>query len=355
MKRYTVVVLGAGPRGRAHLDAFIENRDRFDLVAACDQDAGRMQRALEERSVSIPVYTDADEMLDAFSPNVFCFATQPDARLDLARTGIRHGVRAIAYEKPMALSTVEADAIYRECEEAGVKQIVCHQHKYGAHWRKAKEIIESGALGEIETIHATSKGWFFYFITHLVDYAMWLVDYPEVSWTTGSMCGRSMLLDSHPSPDYVEGRVVFAGGIRAMFECGPLAPTRGVTDRFWYDAGVTVYGTEGFVEVVVGKGWRAVTRDGITEDRSICLDETGDTVPYITELADWLDDERRVHSCNGERTYKGFLISMGMLLSGLENRTIPLPLDPSVPIVERMRMELPYDPYTAELHRKHDQ
>ncbi len=351
MKRHKAVVLGAGPRGRAHVSAFLQNSERFELTAVCDADVDRMSDALDEMGVKLPVYDNAEKMLEEEKPDVFCFATQPDARLGLVRAALKRGVRAIAYEKPMALSLAEAELICTECNQAEVKQIVCHQHKYGEHWKKAKEIIDAGGIGKIESIHATSKGWFYYFITHLVDYSMWLIGYPDPLWMSGSLRGRSMLLDSHPSPDYVAGRIAFSDGVHALFECGPLAPGRGVDDRFWYDAGVTVYGTKGSVEVVVGRGWRAITDSGIYEDRSISLDEAGDTVPYITELAEWLDDEKAIHPCNGELSFMGFQVSMGIMVSGLEGRIVTFPVDRSVPVVERMRMELPFDQYTDGIHQ----
>jgi predicted dehydrogenase len=82
MRRYKAVVLGAGPRGRAHLLAFLANADRFDLTAACDRDTQRMGDTLAAINASLPVYASADEMLVREKPDVFCFVTQPDVRLE---------------------------------------------------------------------------------------------------------------------------------------------------------------------------------------------------------------------------------------------------------------------------------
>jgi len=341
--KYRTALLGAGWRGKGHMQAFLANADRFELCAVCDRDTARMERTLREIGVTRPLYADAEAMLAKEKPDVFCFATQPDARLDLVRLGIRHGVQAIAYEKPMATSLAEAGAICGECDRAGVKQIVCHQHKYGAHWRKVKAMVQSGQIGAVRLLHATSKGWFFHYITHLVDYVMWLLGYPEVKWVTGHMHGRGKLLDTHPSPDYLMGQVGFPDDVRAVFECGPLAPSRGVAENFWYDAGVTVYGTEGFAEVIVGKGWRAMTRGSgaVLAEAGISLDEIGDTIPYVADLARWLDDDAAIHPCNGALAYRGFEVAMGMLLSSLDQRLVTPPVDASVPITARMLHELP--------------
>ena len=346
MTRYKAVVLGAGWRGKAHIRAFLANADRFNLTAVCDRDTARMKATLAEIGVTLPIYASADDMLATEKPEVFCFATQPDVRLELVKLGVRHNVRAIAYEKPMATSLAEAHAICRLCDQAAVKHIVCHQHKYGAHWQKVRQLVQSGQIGQVRELHATSRGWFFYYITHLVDYALWLMDYPKAEWIVGHIHGREKMTDTHPSPSYLLGQVGFDNGARGLFECGPLAPTRGV-DNFWYDAGLTVLGSEGFAEVIVGKGWRAMTRDsaGLIGDPTISLDETGDTGPYLADLARWLDDDSQVHSCNGALALRGFEISMAMLLSGLDRRTVTPPVDPAIPITERMKAELPADPF----------
>ena len=43
-------------------------------------------------------------------------------------------------------------------------------------------------------------------------------------------------------------------------------------------------------------------------------------------MADWLDDDKRVHSCNFEHAYTGFEIMMAMCRSVAEGGQVPLPL-----------------------------
>jgi len=40
-----------------------------------------------------------------------------------------------------------------------------------------------------------------------------------------------------------------------------------------------------------------------------------DMPPYVAEIADWLDDDRKVHSCNFNSAYAGFEIMMGLCRS----------------------------------------
>ncbi len=343
MSRYSVALLGCGPRGRDHAEAFLKNSDRFNLVALCDKDRERLQSVSSILNIS-KTYTNAEDMLSSEKPDVFCFATQPHVRFDLVELGVKHGVKAIAYEKPMATSLAEAQRIHDLCKEAQVKTIVSHQHKYGSHWRKVKELIDSGEIGKVHTIHATSKGWFLQYGTHLMDYMMWLNGKYRGLWVIGQVDGKGKLSDSHPSPDYIMGQIEFENGVRGIIECGTLAPDQPGNNEFWLNAGATVYGSHGYAQVIVGSGWRAVTKSssGLISGPG-CFDVAKDQPLYIRDLADWLDDPAKIHPCNGEVTYHGFEILMGICLSSLERRKINLPLKTSEPIIERLRRELPDD------------
>ena len=66
-----------------------------------------------------------------------------------------------------------------------------------------------------------------------------------------------------------------------------------------------------------------------------------DQSSYIRDLADWLDDSSKIHPCNGEVTYHGFELGMGICLSSLERRKVSIPLAPVESIIERLRKELP--------------
>lgn len=343
MHKYSVVLVGCGPRGQQHAKAFLENSDRFNLVALCDKDSERLQSL--SSILNIPkTYTNAEDMLSGEKPDVFCFATLPQIRFDLVELGVKHGVKAIAYEKPMATSLAEAQRIRDLCNEAGVKTIVSHQHKYGSHWQKVKELVDTGEIGKIHTIHATAKGWFFHYATHLIDCMMFLNGGHRGLWVVGHVHGKDKLSDSHPSPDYAMGQIEFENGVRGIVECGTLAPDQPGKNTFWLNAGATVYGSRGYAQVIVGSGWQAVTR---SSSGLICgsggFDVAKDQSPYIKDLADWLDNPTKIHPCNGEVTYHGFELAMGICLSSLEKRKISLPLKTSEPIVERLRRELPDD------------
>jgi predicted dehydrogenase len=337
-KKYTVVVAGMGKRGNHHADAFHKN-SRFELVGLCDIDRDRLDAAAKKFGVS-EVSADAAELVKRTRPDIFCFCTLPDLRLPLIRAGVEAGAKLIAYEKPTALSTNEGLEIMGLVRKVSVKTVVSHQHRYGAHYRKVKEIIASGALGRVHTVYGTATGWMIHMMTHLIDYARWFNDDAEAEWVVGQAHGKSKLADNHPSPDYVAGLIQFSNGVRGIVESGEGAPDVPEVEYWWRKCRMGAQGTEGFAEVLTGGGWRAVTREGVLAGPG-GMDYEHDMGPYVQEMADWLDDDSKIHPCNGESAYKDLEIMMAICRSAVQRGKVKLPLGRGEPELEALAKALP--------------
>lgn len=333
--KYSVAVFGTGKRGKLHIETFYRD-GRFEVVAVGGRNPERLAAAAQLAG-GPKTYTDADCMLRETKPDVFCFCTPPAVRLAMVRLGVEHGAKLIAYEKPMATSFKEATEIMMLCRQAGVKTVISHQTKYGAHFQKAKQIISSGALGRIHTVYGTTLGWLLQMGTHVVDYCRYFNGEVEAQWVLGQVSGREKLTDSHPSPDYAFGEIQFANGVRGVVEIGSLAPDVPEVEYFWHKVRIGAQGTEGFTEALIGGGWRAVTRDsGGPISGPGSWNAQLDQPPYIRDIALWLDDPAHVHPSNGESAYKGFEIVMAICRSAIERRAIQLPLQPAEPEMEQL-------------------
>ena len=339
-KKYSVAVVGLGKRGMHHADAFFNN-DRFEIVGLCDIDKARVEAAAQKFGQP-KTGTDAQALLRGLKPDVFCFCTLPQLRLDMIRLGVESGARLIAFEKPIALTTNEALEVMKLVREGNVKTVVSHQHRYGEHYQKVKEIIASGAIGRVHTVYGTATGWMMHMLTHLIDYIRWFNDNAEAEWVVGQASGKEKFADNHPSPDYVAGLIQFANGVRGIVESGDGAPDVPEVDYWWRKCRIGAQGTEGFAEVLTGGGWRAITKDsgGVISGPG-CMDYAHDMPPYIQQIADWLDDPNKVHPCNGESAYKGFEIMMAICRSATQRGKIKLPLGPGEPELEALAKALP--------------
>jgi predicted dehydrogenase len=336
MNKYRVVLVGMGKRGTHHALAFQANQ-RFEVAGVCDVDRMRLDAAAAKFGGIRG--TEARAVASAVKPDVFCVCTLPHLRSEMIRIGIQSGARLIAFEKPVALSSREGMDIRKMLATSGVKAVVSHQHRYGEHYKKVKEIIASGALGRIHTVYGTASGWMMHMLSHLIDYMRWFNPDGEARWVMAQAAGESKISDLHPSPDYIGGFIQFANGVRGIVECGAGAPDVPEVDYWWRKCRIGAQGTDGFAEVLTGGGWRAVTKSGATSGTG-CMNYDHDMPPYVQEIADWLDDDRKVHPCNFESAYAGFEIMMALCRSAAEGGQVALPLADAYDEIELLRAYL---------------
>lgn len=331
MNKYKVALLGLGARGQIHARGFLDHSDRFELSAICDLNWERLEEARRKFDIA-HVYTNAETMLEEIQPDIFCFATLPDLRVAMVELAVRCKVKAVAFEKPMATSLREARTIADLCERNGMKAIVSHQQKYLTSMQRLKRIIDSGEIGDIVKMHATTLPWASQLGTHFIDYMIWANGGSRAQWVVGHIHGKQKLADSHPSPDYLFGQILFANNVRGIIECGYLSPVvvKG-EEKFWVNNRLTVYGSHGYAWAETDGRWGGITRSSGGEPLGGQDDpwtRQSDVIqgPYLRDFADWLDDENKQHSCSVDIAYHGYEILEGVIVSALDKQRIDLPL-----------------------------
>jgi predicted dehydrogenase len=307
-----------------HASAFNAN-PKFQVVGICDIDAGRLDAAAAK--LGNPAKgSDAAALAKAVKPDLFCFTTLPHLRLPMIRIGIDSGAKLLAFEKPVALTSAETLSMRDLIKRSGIKAVVSHQHRYGVHYRKVKELVASGVLGRVHTVYGSATGWMTHMLSHLIDYTCWFNNYAPGTWAMAQAGGRTKFDDNHPSPDYIGGFVQFANGVRGIYECGAGAPDQPEVGKWWGKNRIGAQGTEGFAEVLTNGGWRAVTKSGGYQSGEGAMNYDLDMPPYIQEMADWLDDDNKVHQCNFEHACLGAEIMLAMQRSAAEGGQVALPL-----------------------------
>src|SRR5438874_3398659 len=339
MNPYRVLIVGMGKRGMHHATAFHSN-PKFQVAGICDIDKGRLEAAAPK--VGNPkTSTNAVALAKELKPDVFCFCTLPNLRLPLIKLGVECGAKLIAFEKPVAMTSAEGLQIKQALDQSGVKAVVSHQHRYGEHYKKVKEIVASGALGKIHTVYGTATGWAAHMLSHLLDYTCWFNDYADAEWVMAQAAGRGKLADLHTSPDYIAGFVHFKNGVRGTYDCGGGAPDVPEVPYWWRKCRIGAQGSEGFAEVMTGGGWRAVTKGGGYQSGEGGMDYNYDMPPYVQQMADWLGDEQRPHPCSFANAYKGFEIMSALYRSVVEGGQVALPLTSGVDEIALLKGKIP--------------
>ena len=339
MKTYSVLIVGMGKRGLHHGAAFHAN-PRFKVVGICDIDQGRLDAAAPK--IGNPkTGKDARALAMELKPDLFCFCTLPNLRLPFIQIGVECGAKLIAFEKPVAMTSAEGMQIKSALDKKGTKAVVSHQHRYGEHYKKVKEIVASGALGRIHTVYGTATGWAAHMLSHLIDYTCWFNDYAGAEWVMGQAAGRGKLADLHTSPDYIAGVVHFKNGVRGIYDCGAGAPDVPEVPYWWRKCRIGAQGPEGFAEVMTGGGWRAVTKGAGYQTGEGGMSYDYDMPPYVQQMADWLDDDKKIHPCCFANAYTGFEIMSAFYRSVAEGGQVALPLASGADEIAMLKEKVP--------------
>lgn len=146
MQILRLAVIGAGAIGRTHIErAHVD--EHFELAAIVDSSEAAQQLAVD---LNVRAFSDTATMLDAVRPHAVIVATPNATHADI---GIQclHAGAAVLVEKPIADTLEDAERLCAAAEQAGLPLMVGHQRRHNAILRRAREIIDSGRLGQIVT------------------------------------------------------------------------------------------------------------------------------------------------------------------------------------------------------------
>jgi len=142
------LIAGLGSIGRRHFRNLISLGEK-DIVLL------RSHRATlpDDELAGYPVETDLHEALKKHKPDAVIVANPTSLHLDVAIPAAE--VRChILLEKPVSNSLERLDILQKAAQKSGSRILVGFQFRYHPTLNKARELIQSNALGKILTVHA---------------------------------------------------------------------------------------------------------------------------------------------------------------------------------------------------------
>ena len=272
-KQYRVGMIGAGAVvQRGHIPNF-QAVPNAEVVAICDVNLARAQEAAQTTGVPA-AYSDYNEMLTKEGLDIVVVATPNIFHKPMTIAALRAGANVLC-EKPLALSSADAQEMYDVADEMGKLLAVGTHYRYSNPVQSAKQQVDAGFFGEIyaaRTIWNRRAGipgygsWFtnndlagggclFDIGIHAMDRALYLMGYPEPVSVSGASyakfgprglgLGGWGMDKQRPTPgarfdvdDFTWGFVRFANGETLILEVSWAAHFE---DQFYTE----LYGTEG--------------------------------------------------------------------------------------------------------------
>ncbi len=287
MAKLKAAIIGCGGRGREHAQGYAASDD-VEIVAIVDPKKEALA-ALAEKYAVKGAYATHQEMFAAHRPDIVSVCTWTGLHPEHVSDSARAGVRAIHSEKPMAPTWGESKAMFAQCEEAGIQLTLCHQRRFGAHFIKARELAQEGAIGMVERM----EGWcsnLFDWGTHWFDMFFFYNNETPAETVMGQIdTAKWSRVFGVPVESSGVSSVRFANGVHALLQTGS-------------DHGATcsnrIVGSKGVIEVEVNKGPRVrMLREGAAEWEIPSLEgivpKVGDTVLSILDAIECMQTGRR--------------------------------------------------------------
>lgn len=147
-KPLRVGIVGCGLIGQKRVKALGQE---VQLVGCADIDVSRAENLA--RANGAGVYRDWRELIWSSQVDVVIVATLHDSLAEITRTAAEAG-KHVLVEKPAARNAAELEPVIAAAAKSGVKVHVGFNHRYHRSLRKAKELVDSGALGELMFVRA---------------------------------------------------------------------------------------------------------------------------------------------------------------------------------------------------------
>jgi predicted dehydrogenase len=156
-----VAIAGQGRSGWGiHARTIRELPEKFRVVAVADPIESRLEEA--EGALGCQGYATFDELLKHDEAELVVVSVPNRLHAEYSQRALAAGKHVLC-EKPFALTAADADATIAAAQKAGKRVIPFQNRRYEPVFRKVREIVESGVLGELLLVrlaaHSFGRRW----------------------------------------------------------------------------------------------------------------------------------------------------------------------------------------------------
>ena len=147
-------IAGLGKMGLSHL-ALINAHPGIEVAAACD--GLKYLTSNLGRFTGLTCYNDYYDMLDAAQLDAVLIATPSSSHAAMVDAALDKGLHVFC-EKPFVLDIEAGQHLVEKADAAGLVTQVGYHNRFIGAFRKAKALIEAGALGDVHNFRAEAYG-----------------------------------------------------------------------------------------------------------------------------------------------------------------------------------------------------
>ena len=330
-----VCLIGCGRAGMIHAKSYGSHIRNAQMIAFCDPLEENLNNACEEYDVKYR-YTDYRDVMKNPEIDAVIVVTPTQFHHDIVIAAAR-AKKHVFCEKPMAINEKECDEMITACEENGVKLQLGFMRRFDINFRRGKELIEQGYIGNVAMLKSNTYGpsepkeWMYdvrrnygpigEVNSHDFDTLRWYAG-SEVKWIHAVGNNFRSVEKAEQYPEFYD-----SCSILLEFENGIIGTITGAQYvQYGYDSRTEILGAKGIVKV---GAQNANEVELVTADKQIHKDSVVSWMnlfrdAYIAEAESFIsciinDTEPEVTGYDGKMALA--LVNRG-LTSILENRVV---------------------------------
>ena len=285
--RIKIGIIGGGNILGAHAPGFMKLRDECVVTVVAEPEEGKAARIHQLLGDDVRIVPDYRDVIGDPDIDAVDILLPHDMHMPVTIAAAEAG-KPVLTEKVMARNVYECDRMIEACENAGVSLTVCHDRRYHGEWMALKDVVDSGALGEIlywklehnqnvcmpegtwiRSYNRLGGGAIMSCLTHQID---------ALRWYDGEVCSVTCMTKT--VPERMEGEAM--GVVTAQMKSGALAHlsinwmthSHNTENGLWYEMN-QVCGTKGEAYYMSGKGTYVLLYDEAEANREWTFGDAG--------------------------------------------------------------------------------
>lgn len=264
MEKVKVLIVGAAFCADLHMEAYLRCRDLAQVVGLCDKVTEKIEPLAKAYGLTdYLAFDDYEKAIDGSGCDVVDICLPNFLHHPVAMYAFSKGKHVIC-EKPLALTAKDAAEMVAAAEKAGKNLYYAEDWLFAPAIMRALEIIEEGAIGEVQFIRAREAhsgshspfaqtiafcggGCMIHLGIHPIGLALSIKNnqWASVSASTSGGGERNMRHKKMEGEDWGSCNMIFTDGTAALLEANYLT-VGGMEDV------VSFYGTKGCLHVDIG-------------------------------------------------------------------------------------------------------
>lgn len=160
MQNVRLGIIGVGNMGKGHIKYLIKGEvSGVTLAAVCDAVPENLKWAEQELGEAVLRYTDPYEMMDSKEIDAVLIATPHYSHPELSIACFERGLHVLC-EKPAGVYTKQVREMNEAWEKSNVVFSMMYNQRTNPLYRKLKDLIDSGELGEIKRTNWIITNWY---------------------------------------------------------------------------------------------------------------------------------------------------------------------------------------------------